>query len=87
MYQAFKTKTREKFNLLFGEKQFNRIKLITELKKEYHLLGFKGVLNRFNTERHELDDDDVINIEVNEKETSDFEEVIVVDTDYNQEVT
>ena len=52
-----------------------------------HLLGFKGVFNRFNTERRELDDDAVINIEVNEKETSDFEEVIVVDTDYNQEVT
>ena len=88
VYQEFKTKTRERTNQLFGEKQFNRSRLISDLKIELDLLGFKGASNGFNTEREESDDnDDVVNLEIDKEEASDSAEAIVVDTDDNQEVT
>ena len=69
VYQELKTKTRARTDQFFGEKQFNRSRLITDLKIELDLLGFKGALNGFNTEREESDDnDDVVNLEIDEEE-------------------
>ena len=53
------------------------------MKKELDLLGFKGALNGFHSERKDSDDDAVVNLEIDEEEASDSEEVIVVHTDNN----